>query len=132
MYHYLLRIIHHSDSGFYYHYWQIFWLVFQFLIFVFCTCFVSLSFGQSNKVNAKNNVNFSAFPNPVKQGSLTIKTYSTKEKEITIYNVLGKMVFTQKFSELTKRLDLTQISSGIYIMKVLEGDKVATKKLVIK
>mgnify|MGYP003684114715 FL=1 len=102
------------------------------LIFVFCTCFVSLSFGQSNKVNAKNSVNFSAFPNPVKQGSLTIKTYTTKEKEITIYNVLGKMVFTQKFSELTKRLDLTQISSGIYIMKVLEGDKVATKKLVIK
>ncbi len=102
------------------------------LIFVFCTCFVSLSNGQSNKVNAKNIVNFSAFPNPVKQGALTIKTFTTEEKEVTIYNVLGKKVFSQKFSGYTKQLDLTQIHSGIYIMKVLEGDKVATKKLVIK
>ena len=102
------------------------------LIFVFCTCFVSLSNGQSNNVSAKNSVKFSAFPNPVRQGTLTIKTFTAKEKEITIYNVLGKKVFTQKFSGLTKQLDLTQINSGIYIMKVLEGDKVATKKLVIK
>jgi hypothetical protein len=102
------------------------------LIFVFCTCFVSLSSGQSNKVKTNNIVKFFAFPNPVIQGKLTITTFNTIEKKVTIYNVLGKRVFTQKFSVNKKQLDLSHISSGIYVMKVIEGDKVATKKLIIK
>ncbi|WKD85565.1 hypothetical protein KCTC32516_00906 [Polaribacter huanghezhanensis] len=103
-----------------------------FLIFVFCTCFVLLSRGQSNNIKTTNIVKFSAFPNPVNQGVLTIKTFNTREKEVTIYNVLGKKIFTQKFSGTMKQLNVSEISSGIYIMKVVEGDKVATKKLVIK
>lgn len=102
------------------------------LIFVFCTCFVSLSSGQSNKIKANNIVKFSAFPNPVSQGKLTITTFNTKEKVVTIYNVLGKRVFAQKFSSNKKQLDVSHINSGIYIMKIIEGDKVATKKLIIK
>ena len=62
----------------------------------------------------------------------TITTFNTIEKKVTIYNVLGKRVFTQKFSVNKKQLDLSHISSGIYVMKVIEGDKVATKKLIIK
>ena len=102
------------------------------LIIVFCTCFVSLSSGQSNNIKASNIVEFSAFPNPVSQGKLTITTFNTKEKKVTIYNVLGKRVFAQKFSVNNKQLDVSQINSGIYIMKIIEGDKVATKKLIIK
>lgn len=102
------------------------------LIFVFCTCFVSLSSGQSSKVKANNIIEFSAFPNPVSQGRLTITTLNSKEKQVTIYNVLGKRVFAQKFSKNKKQLDLSHINSGIYIMKIIEGDKVATKKLIIK
>ena len=102
------------------------------LIFVFCTCFVSLSNGQSNKTKVNNIVKFSAFPNPVSQGRLTITTLNIKEKEVSIYSVLGKRVFSQKFSATKKQLNISHISSGIYILKVLEGDKVATKKLVIK
>ena len=102
------------------------------LIFVFCTCFVSLSNGQSNKTKVNNIVKFSAFPNPVSQGKLTITTLNIKEKEVSIYSVLGKRVFSQKFSATKKQLNISHISSGIYILKVLEGDKVATKKLVIK
>ncbi len=102
------------------------------LIFVFCTCFVSLSNGQSSKIKANNIVKFSAFPNPVSQGKLTITTFNTKEKEVTIYNVLGKRVFTHKFSANKKLLDVSHINAGIYIMKIIEGDKVATKKLIIK
>lgn len=103
-----------------------------FLIIVFCTCFVTMSNGQSNKIEATNVVKFSAFPNPVNHGKLTITTFNTKKKEVTIYNVLGKQVFVQKFTANKKQFDLSGIKSGIYIMKLLEGDKVATKKLVIK
>lgn len=75
---------------------------------------------------------FSAYPNPVNNGLLTIKSSNGDEKSVTIYNVLGKRVFEQKFTGLRKQLNVSHISSGIYIMKVIEGDKVATKKLVIK
>ena len=102
------------------------------LILLFCICFVSLSNGQSNKIKENNIVQFSAFPNPVVHGKLTIKTDNNNEKELIIYSVLGKQVFQQKFTGATKQLNISQISSGIYIMKVLEGEKVATKKLVIK
>ena len=75
---------------------------------------------------------FSTYPNPVNNGRLTVTTSNSNEKEVAIYSILGKRVFSQKFSGNNKQLDVSQISSGIYIMKVIEGDKVATKKLVIK
>ncbi|MBL4569254.1 MAG: T9SS type A sorting domain-containing protein [Flavobacteriaceae bacterium] len=75
---------------------------------------------------------FSTYPNPVNNGYLTVKTSSASEKEVLIYNVLGKQVFTQKFSGTSKLLDISNIGTGIYIMKVIEGDKIATKKLVIR
>ena len=82
---------------------------------------------------AKNSIEgFTAYPNPVNNGRLTVTTSNSNEKEVSIYNVLGKRVFTQKFSGSNKQLDVSQINSGIYIMKVIEGDKVATKKLIIK
>lgn len=81
----------------------------------------------------KNTIEgFSTYPNPVNNGRLTIKSSNSDEKEISIFNVIGKRVFTQKFSGKIKQLDVSNMSSGIYIMKVLEGDKIATKKLVIK
>jgi len=83
-------------------------------------------------MKANNIVKFSAFPNPVSQGKLTITTFNTQEKVVSIYNVLGKRVFTQKFSKNKKQLDVSQINAGIYILKIIEGDKVATKKVIIK
>lgn len=83
-------------------------------------------------ISEKSIQGFSTYPNPVRNGKLTISTSSSEEKEVMIYSVLGKQVFTQKFTGKRKQLDISQISSGIYIMKVLEGDKIATKKVVIK
>ncbi len=81
----------------------------------------------------KNTIEgFSSYPNPVNNGLLTVRTSNSNEKEVSIYSVLGKRVFQQKFSGATKQLNVSHINSGIYIMKVIEGDKVATKKLVIK
>lgn len=81
----------------------------------------------------KNSIEgFLAYPNPVNNGNLTVSTSNFNEKEVSIYSVLGKRVFTQKFSGAKKQLNISHINSGIYIMKVIEGDKIATKKLVIK
>lgn len=75
---------------------------------------------------------FSSYPNPVNYGRLTVKTSNSNKKEVSIYSILGKRVFTQQFTGNNKQIDVSQINSGVYIMKVIEGDKIATKKLVIK
>jgi hypothetical protein len=75
---------------------------------------------------------FTTFPNPVTNGELTITSGSTTSKVVSIYNVLGKQVLTDVFLGTFKTVNLANFSSGIYILKVAEGNKIATKKLVIK
>lgn len=83
-------------------------------------------------VNERTIDGFTTYPNPVTNGYLNIKTSNSDEKEIFIYSVLGKEVFARKFSGNTKQFDISSIHTGVYIMKVIEGDKVVTKKLVVK
>ncbi|MDA8762517.1 T9SS type A sorting domain-containing protein, partial [Flavobacteriaceae bacterium] len=75
---------------------------------------------------------FNAYPNPVKGNSLTVTTSSTEAKTVNIFNVLGRKVFSQRFSSMNKTMDISGISSGVYIMKVSEGSNIATKKLIIE
>lgn len=102
--------------------------VFTFLLVVF---FSTFSFGQSAS-KGRSIEGFAVFPNPVTSGFVTIKTTDRAPKEISIYNVLGKRVFVQKYSTASKQFDISSLNSGIYIMKVIEGDKIETKKLVIR
>jgi len=75
---------------------------------------------------------FNAYPNPVKGNSLTVTTSSTEAKTVNIFNVLGRKVFSQRFSSMNKIIDISGISAGVYIMKVSEGDNISTKKLIIE
>lgn len=75
---------------------------------------------------------FATYPNPVNNGQFTINSNSNEEKEVSIYNVLGKKVFVQNVSGTKSDIDVSFITSGVYILKVIEGNKTATSKLVIK
>ncbi len=75
---------------------------------------------------------YSAYPNPVKGNGLTITTSSADKKTVAIYNVLGRRVFTQSFTGTRETLNVSNISSGIYILKVTEGNKISTQKLIIE
>ncbi|MCG1035349.1 lamin tail domain-containing protein [Polaribacter sargassicola] len=75
---------------------------------------------------------FKTYPNPITNKSFTVSSNSTDVKEVAIFSVIGKKVFSTSFSGLNKNLDVSNLSSGVYILKVTEGSKLATKKLVIK
>jgi hypothetical protein len=72
------------------------------------------------------------FPNP-SNGKFTVNLNSLSEEniELSVFNVLGKMVYTTKLNDQTNTLDLSFLQSGIYegVFKS-EGDLV-TKKLVV-
>ena len=72
----------------------------------------------------------SIYPNPVTNGKVYISTSQNKEKDIQIFNVLGKPV--QRTKLRGKELDLSSLSAGIYILKIKEGKSTATRKLVVR
>ena len=95
---------------------------------IFGTSLANISLGVASNTIA----GFGVYPNPVKGNSLTVTTSSTEAKTVNIFNVLGRKVFSQRFSSMNKTMDISGISSGVYIMKVSEGNNIATKKLIIE
>ena len=75
---------------------------------------------------------FATYPNPVTNKEFTISSRSTSVKEVAIFNVIGKKVLATNFSGTNTTIDVSAISAGIYILKVMEAGKIATKKLVIR
>jgi hypothetical protein len=92
------------------------------------------SFFKNTTASVKNNaiVGFAAYPNPVSKGILNISTASDFLKNITIFNLLGKQVLSSSFSGTQSNIDVSSISAGIYILKVTEAGKTATKKVVVR
>ena len=79
---------------------------------------------------------FALFPNPNKGDfSLQFNSNSGKEINVYIYDISGKLVFNSNYdatSRFDKQIALSNVSAGIYIMKVNDGNKTITRKLVIE
>jgi hypothetical protein len=102
---------------------------------------IFLTFSAPNAVYAQDTTStgnrieipiegLSIYPNPVTSGKVYISTTRNKEKEIQIYNVLGKPV--QRTKIRGKELDVSTLSAGIYILKIKEQEASATRKLVVR
>lgn len=73
----------------------------------------------------------SIYPNPVTTGGkVYISTAKNLEKQIEIFNVLGKSIYQGKL--IGKELDVSSLDPGIYILKIQEENSKATRKLVIR
>ncbi len=98
-----------------------------YLIIFFFIC--ATSFGQESK-NGGEIEGFALYPNPTINGKVFINTADNAPKKIIIFNVLGTQVLETTI--LGKELNLSDLDAGIYVLRVLEKDKVATRKLIIK
>ncbi len=70
------------------------------------------------------------YPNPVTNGTLFINTTANAEKNIAIFNVLGKEVFNT--TTANNAVNVASLNSGVYILKITEAGKTATSKLVVR
>lgn len=95
---------------------------------IFGTSLADIVLGINNNIIE----GFGTYPNPVSNGKFVLSTSSSDVKQVSIYNVLGKKVFVQNVSGTKSDIDVSLITSGVYILKVTEGNKTATSKLVIK
>lgn len=86
------------------------------------TCYSALNVEKFDIANIKIH------PNPVKN-MLTVDLKSNISTSIEIYNILGKRVLKNTISK-TSNLNVQNLKSGIYIVKITQGNSTVTKKLV--
>ncbi|MGX1928478.1 T9SS type A sorting domain-containing protein [Flagellimonas sp. 2504JD4-2] len=99
------------------------------LYFVFFFFVCSLAFSQHAQKNADID-GFKLYPNPVTYGKVFIETNLNAPKKILIFDVLGTQVLQTTI--LGKELNLSSLDKGVYILRVFENNKVATRKLIVK
>lgn len=89
----------------------------------------SVLFGQEARGSSDID-GLKLYPNPVTAGKVYISTTLNAPKKILIFNVFGTQILETTI--MGKELDLGELDSGVYVLRVFEKDKVATRKLIIK
>ncbi|MFT4698270.1 MAG: hypothetical protein ACI9SJ_001412 [Flavobacteriaceae bacterium] len=111
-------------------------LTFQLVIEVRCNSateafyFDNVHFEGSLGLEENNKNLFSIYPNPSIGDYVTISSKISGNKNVVIYNVLGNQVL--KTTIFNDRLDISELSSGIYIVKISQENSTSTKKLIVK
>ncbi|WP_299242555.1 T9SS type A sorting domain-containing protein [uncultured Aquimarina sp.] len=74
--------------------------------------------------------NFAISPNPTNTGFVNITTKSNTTVSVSIFDMLGKQVISKTLNDT--RLNVSDLNTGIYIVKLDQNGTSVTKKLVIK
>lgn len=70
------------------------------------------------------------YPNPVSGNTLSFSSTANGEMFVQIFDILGKEVV--KANVINNQVNVSGLNAGVYIVKVTEAGKTATRKLVVK
>ena len=81
--------------------------------------------------NLSNQIQFDVFPNP-SSGQIIIKlTENFSSYKLTVFNLLGELVYGEKMKEQTTILNLN-LKTGLYFVLVEKNGQKATRKIVVE
>ncbi|UFH47484.1 T9SS type A sorting domain-containing protein [Flavobacterium galactosidilyticum] len=101
------------------------------LVFLFSMSVSSQEIKQQPKTQETATIEgLNLYPNPVSNGKVYISTKNDFDKEIIIFDVLGKKVLQTILS--SRELNVSSLSPGVYIIKINEKEASATRKLIIR
>ena len=77
-------------------------------------------------------VELKIFPNP-SQGIFTLENSDSRIEEIIVFGATGIQVWNQQYSDRSQsqRVDLSNLSKGIYTMKVKTNEHTTSKRVII-
>lgn len=88
-------------------------------------------FGEFTLGISQNDIaGLQVYPNPVSNGTLFITSDSAAPKAVVVYDVLGKVVAKATVDNMP--MNVSNLNQGVYIVKITEEGKTATRKLVVK
>lgn len=81
---------------------------------------------------AKGNLNqsFKLYPNP-NDGKLTIQLDPEKVYQVVVHNLMGQVVYKNKFTGGKHFIDISQQAKGFYILKVSDGENTGAQSFII-
>lgn len=84
---------------------------------------------KASSIGADYSRGFNIYPNPVK-GDLFIEDFEESPQSVEIIDAMGRTVaFYQNFD---KRIDVSDLARGIYIVRVKFYDRIVSKKIIKK
>lgn len=105
------------------------------LLFFFLFSFATMA--QENKesltvqqVQQESIEGLNIYPNPVSSDRVYITSKSSQSKEVEIFDILGKKILHTTITG--KELNISNLTAGVYIIKIKEGEATATRKLIVK
>ena len=102
-----------------------------FLVFFFTLSVSAQEVKQQSKLQETTVIEgLNLYPNPVSNGKVYITSKNDLDKEVIIFDVLGKKALQTIIS--SRELNISNLSPGVYIIKINEGDATATRKLIVK
>ena len=92
---------------------------------------VAQSFGETLSTNDVSLKSYGVYPNPTSIGSVNIvpQNGSNGKLNVAVFDVLGKQVINKTMT--SEKLNVSSLNTGVYIMKITQGNATSTKKLVI-
>ena len=91
---------------------------------------VSIPAGINNLTN--NNYEINVFPNPANEIiAVSYKQSANSNVNISIYDVVGKLVYTENTTSKNSNINTSNLNDGIYFLKLTGKDFNTTEKLVI-
>jgi hypothetical protein len=92
-------------------------------------------YGELNPTSASLSVNddifkssLSVYPNPAKN-NITVKSKGMNIESIEVYSILGKRILEGRL--VNDRINVSKLTSGIYMLKVNSATSSSTRKIVI-
>lgn len=90
----------------------------------------------ANGINDFTSKNISVYPNPVlaNQGITISNVKDNNQSLVELYDLLGHLVFSTRLLVVNNTLNLRipEIASGLYVLRIDNGSKQLSKKLIIR
>ena len=84
----------------------------------------------ANQISELTENSISIYPNPT-NGKFTIKIANTNKTEIEINNIVGELIYKTNFVNQQSTIDLSNMSKGIYFVKVIDYSRIVTNKKIV-
>lgn len=81
-------------------------------------------------INEFSENQFLVYPNPVQDKMIILINNQLLNPKIEIYSSIGQLITTFKVNIGENTIDISRFSKGFYFVKLVDGNKVATKKII--
>jgi hypothetical protein len=93
--------------------------------------------GKSNSspslsISEANRLQFDLFPNPASERVTIQLPLGLDKATVQFYDYLGKLALTHHVTNSNNKINVNDLSSGVYILKVLSNDKIGSQKFIKK